>query len=390
MKFEVHCDDMRNLLGHVTRVIERNQTREILSNAVVSIDSENKLRLGCTDLETTITAQLQLFNVEELGEVTIPGLRLFEIFGRIASGSDVGIETQENTVSISSPGKKFNLATLPPEQLRNTVLNPNLDTNDAEGSESSEISLPLKSITHLLNKTSFAMAGKALRSYLNGTMFEVNDRHLRTVATNGVVMGICTDVNGKQEGEERQIIVPRKAIHELEFLLSDSSIPAPDEEGEKKDEQVDLVVTAKTLTVNRGPLQLVTNLINSRYPQYEMVIPKDSEDAITCRTNDLLDAVRSAVICSTENNHAIKFTANDGILRIESSNERGDSAGIELPISSGANELIFTVDGQHFDSMLQHVDGEQVSIHVPDDSSNLKIVGEGADDYCYIVSRMRM
>ena len=390
MKFEVHCDDMRNLLGHVTRVIERNQTREILSNAVVSIDSENKLRLGCTDLETTITAQLQLFNVEELGEVTIPGLRLFEIFGRIASGSDVGIETQENTVSISSPGKKFNLATLPPEQLRNTVLNPNLDTNDAEGSESSEISLPLKSITHLLSKTSFAMAGKALRSYLNGTMFEVNERHLRTVATNGVVMGICTDVNGKQDGEERQIIVPRKAIYELEFLLSDSSIPASDEEGEKKDEQVELVVTAKTLTVNRGPLQLVTNLINSRYPQYEMVIPKDSEDAITCRTNDLLDAVRSAVICSTENNHAIKFTANDGILRIESSNERGDSAGIELPISAGENELIFTVDGQHFDSMLQHVDGEQVSIHVPDDSSNLKIVGEGADDYCYIVSRMRM
>ena len=71
MKFEVHRDDMRNLLGHVTRVIERNQTREILSNAVVSIDSENKLRLGCTDLETTITAQLQLFNVEELGEATL-------------------------------------------------------------------------------------------------------------------------------------------------------------------------------------------------------------------------------------------------------------------------------------------------------------------------------
>ena len=389
MKFEVHRDDMRNLLGHVTRVIERNQTREILSNAVVSIDSENKLRLGCTDLETTITAQLQLFNVEELGEVTIPGLRLFEIFGRIAAGSDVELETHENTVSISSPGKKFNLATLPPEQLRNTVLNPNLDTSDADGSESSEISLSLKSLTHLLSKTSFAMAAKALRSYLNGTMFEVNERHLRTVATNGVVMGICTDVNGKQEGEERQIIVPRKAIHELEFLLSDSSIPSSDEE-DKKDEQVELVVTAKTLTVNRGPLQLVTNLINSRYPQYEMVIPKDSEDAITCRTNDLLDAVRSAVICSTENNHAIKFTANDGVLRIESSNERGDSAGIELPISSSENELIFTVDGQHFDGMLQHVDAEQVSIHVPDDSSNLKIVGEGADNYCYIVSRMRM
>lgn len=389
MKFEVHRDDMRNLLGHVTRVIERNQTREILSNAVVRIDSENRLRLGCTDLETTITAQLQLFNVEEAGEVTIPGLRLFEIFGHIAAGSDAELETQENTVSISSPGKKFTLATLPPEQLRNTVLNPDLDTSNADDAESSHISLPLKSVTHLLHKTSFAMATKALRSYLNGTMFEVNDRHLRTVATNGVVMGICTDVDGKQEGEERQIIVPRKAIQELEFLLGDTSIPSNDED-DQEGEQVELVVTAKTLTVNRGPLQLVTNLVNSRYPQYEMVIPKDSADAIMCRTNDLLDAVKSAVICSTANNHAIKFTANEGVLRIESSNERGDSAGIELPVQSGENELIFTVDGQHFDGMLQHVDTEQVSIHVPDDSSNLKVVGEGSDNYCYVVSRMRM
>ena len=390
MKFEVHRDNMRTLLGHVTRVIEKKQTREILSNAVVSIGEDNNLRLGCTDLETTITAKAQLFNVEEIGEVTIPGIKLFEIFGRIAEGSDVKLSSEDNSVTISSPGKRFNLATLPPEQLRYTVLNPNIDASKDGETEASRIHIPLDLFRSLLRKSSFAMAAKAMRAYLNGTMFEINDRHFRVVATNGVVMAICTDTDSKQDdGYERQIIVPRKAVHELEYLLSDDRIVESSEDSESE-ELIELIMTEKTLTVNRGPFQLITNLINSRYPQYEMVVPDDTADNFKCRTNDLLDAVKSAIICSTQSNHAIKFSTEDGVLNLDTSNERGDSAGIRVPIHAAtAQELVFTVDGQNFDTMLEHIDAEKVTIHLPDSSSNLKILGEGEERYCYVVSRMR-
>lgn len=387
MKFEVHRDDMRTLLAHVTRVIERNQTREILSNAVVSIGADKKLRIGCTDLETTMTADMQLSNVEEIGEVTIPGLRLFEIFGTIASGSNVEIFTQENSVTIRCGGKNFILATLPPEQLRNTILNPNI-TGDSENADERKLQLPLKMFKRLLSKASFAMGVKALRAYLNGTMFEINEHHFRMVATNGVVMAICTDENSKQPGDEQQIIVPRKAVVELENLLGDDRIPTHEEE--KGEELVELIMTEKVLTVHRGPLQLVTNLINSRFPQYQQVVPEDTPNGFKCKTSELLDAIRSAVICATPNNHAVKFTAKEGVLELNASNERGDTAGISIPVESGSSELLFTVDGSNFEAMMQRVDAESISVHVPDNSSNLKIVGEGAEHYCYVVSRMRM
>ena len=390
MKFEVSRDDMRTLLRNVTRAINRKTEREILSNAFVSIDDEKVIQLGCTDTETTITAHMKLVNVEEGGEITVPGLKLFEIFGSIAAGSDVKVETSENTVIISTTGKEFKLATLPPEQMKNTFLG--LGRRDGETDESSSvsISLPSSTLSNMLRRTAFAMGRDQARAYLNGMLFELNDSHFRLVATEGVTMSLHTkDLEG-YEGVESRIVVPNRAVDELVHLLSEDDLLS--EGSENQDETVELVMNEKSLTMTKGPFQLRTNLINSSYPQYESVIPKDSTLGFTCQTNEIADAIKSANICATPKSHAIKLESNEGVLRLNSSNERGDSAGMQLPVEHSGEGVIFTVDGLRFDLLLRHVDTDQVKIHVPhesDDATNLKLEPIGDASSCFVLAQMR-
>ncbi|MCY4656043.1 MAG: DNA polymerase III subunit beta [Gammaproteobacteria bacterium] len=385
MKFEVQRDDMRTLLRNVTRAINTKSEREILSNAIVSIDEDKKLRLGCTDTETTITAQIQLVNVEEIGDVTIPGLRLFEIFGSIASGSDTAVEAGENSVVISSPGKRFQLSTLPPEQLKNTLL-----STRPRGDSITRVKMPLKRFRSMLTRTAFAMGRDQTRAYLNGVLFELSTEHMRMVATNGVAMAVHTYKDSELEGDEVKIIVPNRAIDELMHLMSEAQVQFDNDENTEED--VELVITdRRMLSVIREPFQLDTNLIDSSFPQYESVIPEDTEQGFTCGTNDLLDAIRSAVICATQNNHAIKVELQKDLLNLNSSNERGDSAGIQLPVET-ESEVMFTVDGARFDTLLRHVVAETVKVHVPEEktaANNLKIQGIGEEDACFVIARMR-
>ena len=70
----------------------------------------------------------------------------------------------------------------------------------------------------LIESTQFSMAHQDVRYYLNGMLFETSGSVLRTVATDGHRLAVCSLDIG-QELPDHSVIVPRKGVIELMRLL---------------------------------------------------------------------------------------------------------------------------------------------------------------------------
>src|SRR3546814_11271659 len=71
------------------------------------------------------------------------------------------------------------------------------------------------------------MAQQDVRYYLNGTLLEVDTHRVRAVATDGHRLALSEVAAETGIDERLQVIVPRKAVLELQRLLDATDEPAP-------------------------------------------------------------------------------------------------------------------------------------------------------------------
>ena len=109
---------------------------------------------------------------------------------------------------------RFSLSTLPAADF------PNLDDWQSEV----EFTLPQATMKRLIEATQFSMAHQDVRYYLNGMLFETEGEELRTVATDGHRLAVCSMPIG-QSLPSHSVIVPRKGVIELMRMLDGGCDP---------------------------------------------------------------------------------------------------------------------------------------------------------------------
>lgn len=115
---------------------------------------------------------------------------------------------------VRSGRSRFSLSTLPAADF------PNLDDWQSEV----EFTLPQATLKRLIEATQFSMAHQDVRYYLNGMLFETEGEELRTVATDGHRLAVCSMPIG-QSLPSHSVIVPRKGVIELMRLLDGGETP---------------------------------------------------------------------------------------------------------------------------------------------------------------------
>lgn len=115
---------------------------------------------------------------------------------------------------VRSRRSRFSLSTLPAADF------PNLDDWQSEV----EFTLPQATMKRLIEATQFSMAHQDVRYYLNGMLFETEGEELRTVATDGHRLAVCSMPIG-QSLPSHSVIVPRKGVIELMRMLDGGDNP---------------------------------------------------------------------------------------------------------------------------------------------------------------------
>src|SRR5687767_13801534 len=111
MKLTASREQILAPLQSVIGVVERRQTMPVLSNVLVAARN-NRVSFTGTDLEVELVASSEA-QVQQPGDVTVPGRKLLDIFRAIPEKTPVSLTTDGERVVIKAGKSRFTLSTLP-------------------------------------------------------------------------------------------------------------------------------------------------------------------------------------------------------------------------------------------------------------------------------------
>lgn len=367
MKFTTNRETLLRPLQLVTGVVERRQTLPVLANLLV-VASDGGLALTGTDLEVELIAREGGVDIQREGEVTIPARKLADIWRSLPEAAEVTVEVAGDRATVRSGRSRFTLATLPAADF------PKVES----GKDDAEFKVGQHQLRRLIDQVSFSMAQQDVRYFLNGMLLEVAPRHLRTVATDGHRLAMCT-LEGAGAGAERlQAIVPRKGVLELARLLDDG------------DDEVVLHLGANHLRASRGPYTLTTKLVDGKFPDYEKVVPKDLGRTMVGDRDTLRQAFQRASILSNEKYRGVRLILDGEQLTIQANNPEQEEAEEQVAVAYDGDRMEIGFNVGYLQDVLGVLQTEQVQLSVSDANSSALIEGMGQDDAVYVVMPMRL
>ncbi|MDQ7988823.1 MAG: DNA polymerase III subunit beta [Candidatus Dactylopiibacterium sp.] len=352
-------------LQSVSGIVEKRHTLPILSNVLIEKKGE-ALTLLATDIEIQITTQ-QTTQAGEDVSITVGARKLQDIL-RALPDSEVSLMLDDKRLTLKAGKSRYNLQTLPAADYPRMQLNTG---------ESITVRLPQKDFRRQLAQVAYAMAAQDIRYYLNGLLMQVLGTELRMVATDGHRLALSSNTLS-EEFARTEVILPRKTVLELTRQLGDTEDP------------VEIVITGNQACFRFGPIELITKLIDGKFPDYERVIPQGNPKLVTAPRASLLSALQRAAILTNEKFRGLRVVLESGLLRVISSNAEQEEAQEELEVAYSGDSLEVGFNVTYLLDVLNNVGSDTIEIHLNEPMSSALFTLPGNDQFKAVVMPMRI
>lgn len=372
MDFTVGRADLQKELQLCQGVVEKRSTIPILSNVLLRAQKD-RLDIAATDLDVTVVTSCAA-SVRQEGAVTVEARRFFDII-RSLPDVDVKVTVEENfSIQLESGSAKFRLLGLPAEDY------PTLPKVDV----SKSYTIDLDQLKTMVQKVVFAITHEETRFQLNGALLKMLAEKMEMVATDGHRMALvnfpqANEVNG---ADGLTILIPRKALHELLRLESDS------------DGKVQFGTSENHLFFEAGPRRLMARMIDVNFPNYMDVISRDNDRKVMVDRERLLSTIRRVSLVANERTRAVRFDFSPGKLTVSSTNPELGDARETVPIEYSGAPFYVGLNAAYMTDFLNAVDTSNVSFELKDENSQCigrPLAGDALPyDYLYVVMPMRI
>ncbi len=315
MEISVSRQDLVRELNATQSVVERKTTIPILSNFLLEADGD-RLHITATDLDQAIRTSTAV-KVKKPGACTIPARKLYDYIKLLPDG-DISIKLLENHwVQIRSGRSNTKIVGMARANYPQVPEFPSVAAT----------SLPHLALKTLITRTIFAISNEESRYTLNGALLILKAESLAMVATDGHRLAFVEKPNEVLEGVsgEKRVLVPRKALWELQQLLSAS-----------EDERIEFADDEHTLFFRVGPRTLSTRKLSGQFPNFEAVMPRDNNKFAVVQSSELSAAIQRVAQFADERSGAIRMRLEGNELKISAnSTESGESEDtIDTPYSA--------------------------------------------------------
>jgi len=366
MKFKIQREHLLEPLQKIIGAVEKRQTMPALSNILVKTLNDS-LSLTATDLEIELVTTISMA-IDEPGDITLPARKLLDICKALPNESQINITQKGDKAIIQSGRSRFTLATLPAADF------PALEAITS----TSELEIPQRTLRALIDKTAFAMAQQDVRYYLNGLMLELSSKMLRAVATDGHRLAYNEKAIDCELAEVKQVILPRKGVHELMRLLGDT------------DDPVKITLSNNHLQAEFADIRFTSKLIDGRFPDYNRVIPEDGQCVITAERENLRQALVRASILSNEKYRGIRLILEENLLKLQAQNPDQEEADVEVEVDYKGPSLEIGFNVNYMIDVLNTANTDSVQATLRDSNSSCLLTFPGQDDCKYVIMPMRL
>jgi DNA polymerase-3 subunit beta len=366
MEITLRKNDLVKELFLVQGIVERKNSIPILSNVLCEAKG-SELRISATDLDVSLRCGCAAQVVKE-GAVTLGAKKLHEI-ARSLPESDVHLKVLPDAwTEIKCERSSFKVAGLPSEDF------PTLP----EARKGSGVELPAAVLRSLISRTAFAVTAEDARYYLAGALLVLEKDGAAMVATDGHRLSYAKSQATLALKEAQRVLVPRKAIGELQRLL----------EGEEAAvfQEVD-----NHLMFTVGGRVLASKKIEGQFPAYEKVIAVTGDKVVTLPREGLAAAIRRVSLLSSERSRAIRVGLANGHLDLLASSPDLGEAKESLPVEYGGGSVEIGFNAQYLLDFLSVAGSDSVELQLKDSESQglLRPSGGDALEHRYVVMPMR-
>ncbi len=361
-------------LSVVGRAVATRSTLPVLSNVMLSTDN-GRLKLSATDLEIGINCWIGA-KVEEDGATTVPARSFIDLVNSLPSERiDMELIVRTQTLNLKCARYEANLKGIDAQEF---PLIPSLQ--EGEG----QITLETTALRRMIEQVVLAAATDESRPILTGTLAKFDGNQLTLAAADGFRLSVRT-TQLPVETEPTSVIIPARALAELARISAD-------------EEDVTLVITpARNQVLFHAPnVDLVSQLIEGNFPDYQQIIPKTHATRTVLNTNSLLRACRTANIFARDAANIVRLQvapeselAPGHVTIAATSAELGDNVGeIDASIEGDEVEIAFNV--KYLIDVLSVMDSAQVALETTTSSSPGVIKPIGDVDFIHVIMPMHV
>ena len=340
MKFIVSSSYLLKQLQVLGSVINSSNTLPILDNFLFELDA-NALKVSASDLETTMTATLEIES-DSTGSVALPAKLLLDILKTFPEQPLTFTVEDNNTVEISSNSGKYALAYAAGEEFPSAV---NLE-------DPSSTFMPAEVLSTAITKTIFAAGNDDLRPVMSGVFFQFSTDGLIFVATDAhkLVKYTRTDIKASQVAE---FIMPKKPLTILKGILAVS------------DAEVKIEYNDSNATYTFDNYVLTCRLIDGKYPNYEAVIPKENPNKLIISRNQYLNSVRRVSIFANKTTHQIRLKIAGTELNISAEDiDYSNKADERLTCDYQGDDMQIGFNSRFLSEMLNNLTSDEIQLEM--------------------------
>jgi len=167
-------------------------------------------------------------------------------------------------------------------------------------------------------------------------------------------------------------------VLELGKLLSDNEDP------------VRVALSSTQAAFNFGTVELVSKLIDGKFPDYTRVIPAQHKNELHLDREMLRLALLRAAILSNEKFRGVRWVVTEGSLKVVSSNAEQEEAQEEIDVTYSGDPLDIGFNVNYMLDVLNNMPHKDVVCRFGDSASSVLISFPEAPEFKYVVMPMRI
>jgi DNA polymerase-3 subunit beta len=363
MKFRISKEAFLDGLQKVQHVVSSRTTLPILSNVLI-VAKDGRIQFTTTDLDVGITGSVEA-QIDKEGATTLPAKKLVSVVRELPTSEvEVSVDNK-NHASIRSGPSFFKIIGLSDSEFPPL---PNF-----QGAK--EFRIPQQVLRDGLRKTSYAISTDETRYVLNGIFASFRDGKMTLVATDGRRLAMVDSDLEFPASHETDVIIPTKAVQELQRLLGDTG-------------EVIVSLTGNQVSFAIGDSLLVSKLIDGNYPNYRQVIPGDAVERVVIGREALLETARRVSLLSSDKSNSIKLVFSENQIEVTANSPDVGEAQESMDVIYQGKPMQIAFNPEFLQAPLRNLETNDVYLDLIDEMSPGVLRIEGT--FLYVLMPMRV
>jgi DNA polymerase-3 subunit beta len=379
MKVTVLQENLAKGLSMVSRAVSPRSTLPVLANILVATD-EGRLPLSATNQELCFTCWIGA-KIQEEGSTTVPARTFADLVSTLSDKQvEMALNVRTQTLNLRCGASNTDLKCIDAQEF------PPMPVADF----SQGLQINVADLKEMIQQVAFAASTDDARPILTGVLITVNGDQITMAAADGFRLSVRKASLPSPTPRPVSAVVPARALSELARVAGDG------------DQNLTMVIPSGRGQVifRLRDVELVSQLIEGTFPDYEQIIPRRCETRAVLSTASFLKACKQAEIFAREGSHIARININPGgelqpgVVEISGQSEETGSNQNVVDASIEGPSLLIAFNVRFLREVLDVVKTPNVAMETTTDTSPgvIRPVGaqDGQGDFLHVIMPMHL